>query len=351
MKRGARGILRLAALFWLCAWTAAPAWAQGSSERLFYRNAADGTPLSATLHLPPGPGPFPVVVVLSLAGVDGLAGRMEGLGWAVAVPDRRGMGGAPELELRASFQDLADDVAAARAYLESRPEIDGTTVGLVAQGGETLVGMLAAVAPPEPAFLVLVAPRGIDGAATFRLQQRRSAERRGLDMPSVEELDRLVERLSGIVAGSDPPSLRAYRIRSLLDGAPVRPYQSSSFPADLEGQVHAFSSRWWHDYLSFAPDSVLARVRAPTLVLEGDAPVVPPERNLPPIRRSLEAAPTADATVCVLPARVEHGLPPALLDALEAWLRARTAENGGPAVVPRPGADPPAGCLDTPGAG
>lgn len=342
------GALRSAPLVCLWAWTAAPAVAQGSTERLFYRNPTDGTPLAATLDLPEGAGPFPAVIVLSLAGVDGLTERLERLGWAVLAPDRRGMGGAPERELRASFQDLADDVAAARAHLDSRPDIDGATVGLVAQGGETLVGMLVAAGAPEPAFLVLVSPRGMAGAATFRLQQRRSAERRGLDAPAVDALDRLVERLSGIVAGSDPPSLRAYRIRSLLDGAPTRPYQSSSFPTDLEGQVHAFSSRWWHDYLSFAPDTVLVRVRAPTLVLEGEEPLFPLERNLPPVRRSLDAAPTGDVTICVVPGRVEHALPPALLGALEEWLRARSPLDQEAAIIPRPGADPPERCLEAP---
>lgn len=81
---------------------------------------------------------------------------------------------------------------------------------------------------------------------------------------------------------------------------------------------------------------MLARVRAPILVLEGQDPFVSFERNLPPIRRSLEAAPTDDVTLCVVTSRVEHAFPGDLLDVLEEWIDAR------------PGTDPPRACLEDP---
>ena len=325
---------------------AGPASAQARAERVTYANAADGTPLAATLHLPGGSGPFPAVVVLSLAGVQELVGGMERRGVAVMVPERRGMGGTPEMILRASFRDMAADVDAALAYLRSRPEVDAETVGMLAQGGEAMPGSMAAVEPAGPAFLVLVSPPGVRGDEGFRLQQRLAADRRGLSAEEVEELDRLVGRLAEIVRGEDEPDARARRIRALLADAPVRPQRSASFPSDVEGQVRFFSSPWWRDFFAFSPEVLLSRVGVPTLVLLGlDDPFVPFERNAPPIRRSLEAAPTDDATVCLVEGRVQHGFPAGALDAVEAWLAARVGPGG---VTARPGAPPPAACVEEP---
>lgn len=259
------------------------------------------------------------------------------------------MGGAPELELEAGFGDMAGDVAAALEHLRGRPEIDASMVGLLAQGGETMVGMAAAVAPSAPSFLVLVSPRGLPGARIFQIQQERSARSRRLDAGEAEALERQVERLLEVARSPGPPSLRAYRIRSLLAGASIRPQQSSSLPPDLEGQVRFLASRWWHDFAVFAPDTVLAQVEVPTLVLEGDDPFLALEENLPPVRSSLEAAPVGDVTLCVVPGRVEHGFPTPALDALEAWMAARLGGEAG--FRSRPEEGPPEVCLEDPGAG
>ncbi len=322
------------------------------SQRVGYDNPVDGTPLSATLALPEGKGPFPGVVALSLAGTDDLVARMAELGWAVLVPERRGMAGSPELQLRASFQDLANDVAAAEAYLRARPEVDSATVGLLAQGAETMTGMISAVAPPLPAFVVLMSVTDAPGDESFRSQQRTLARERGLGPSEVDALDRTLERLAEIVRSEPSPYTRAARIHDLLDEATVAPNGSSSFPPDTAGQAHFFSSTWWRDYFTFAPDSVLSRLDSPTLVLMGqDDPFVSPDENVPPIRRSLAAAPAGDVTLCVVAGRVQHAFTPEALDAITAWLRPRTRSAGGVRIVPRPGAERPSVCLKDPGGG
>ena len=108
-------------------------------ERVTYQNPVDGTTLSARLFVPAGEGPFPGVVLLTLAGADDLVSSLTRLGWAVLYPVRRGMG-TPEHFLQASFQNLSDDVRGATEYLRSRPEVDEEVVGLMAQGGRVWRG-------------------------------------------------------------------------------------------------------------------------------------------------------------------------------------------------------------------
>lgn len=339
-----RLLLRLLVLLVAACVAASGPLAAQRVERMEYRNPRDGTPLTATLHLPAGEGPFPAVVVLTLAGVDALAERLGAAGWAVMVPERRGMGGAPELELAVGFEEMAGDGSAALERLRARRDVQEGAVGLLAQGGETMVGTVAADSGTPPSFLVLVSPRGVGGDELFRLQQRRSARDRRLEPGEVEALDGLVEEINTIARSPGSASLRAYRIRSLLGAASVRPQQSSSLPPDLEGQVRFLASPWWHDFATFSPASALARLRVPTLAVEGDPPYLPADRSLAAVRSGLDGAPSPDVTVCVVEGRVEHAFPGALLDAVEAWLSARRPPGAGGAFRARPETPRPRAC-------
>jgi pimeloyl-ACP methyl ester carboxylesterase len=305
---------------------------------------SDGIELSGRLVLPSGKGPFPAVIVLSLAGTDDLVERFNRLGFAVLLPNRRGLGGAPELLLRATFDRLVDDVRTAQTYLRSRPEVNGAVIGLVGQGGETMVTALAAGAL-HPAFVVLVGAQGLRGDEAFRVEQEFLAAQQNFDGRSRAQLDTLVTRLDEIVAMEPNEALRELRIGGMMADAEIRlPRDPASLPLDVDGQVHFFASPWWRDFFAFDPERALHGVAAPTLALLGhDDPVAPYRRQLPGLRAGLGGAATKDTTVCLLPGLVQHAFTPATLDTIEQWLRARLAKDG---VVARPGTPRPSACIE-----
>lgn len=309
---------------------------------------SDGITLSGRLILPPGKGPFPGVVVLTLAGSDDLVERLNGLGFAVLLPNRRGLGGAPELLLRATFDRLVEDVHTAAAYLRSRPEVDGDVIGLIGQGGETMVTSLAARAAanePAAAFVVLVGASGLTGEESFRIEHDFLAAQQGYGPKERAVLDRLVTDLDEIVTIEPSESLREFRIAALMTAAEVAiPRDPAALPLDVEGQIHFFSSPWWRDYFMFEPTAALAGIGVPVLALTGlEDPMSPPHRILPGVRAGLARAPTRDATVCLLPGLVQHSFDATTLDAIGEWLRARVARG---AVTPRPGAPQPRACIE-----
>jgi dienelactone hydrolase len=107
-------------------------------------------PLPASLSLPPGAGPFPVVILLHGCGglsssrMNDWAARLNGWGYAALMLDSftpRGVTTvcAPKLQPLVTPRDRAGDVISAAVYLRSVPGIDPTRIGVLglSHGGAT----------------------------------------------------------------------------------------------------------------------------------------------------------------------------------------------------------------------
>ena len=305
------------------------------TEAVTYQNPEDGTLLSATITLQAGEGPFPGVVLLSLAGADDLVEQLLRRGSVVLRPERRGMRTIEHL-LHATFQQLANDVQAAASYLRSRAEVDPELVGVIGQGDETTAAVMAAAAEPVPAFLVLLSATGLPGPETFRIEQLSLAAQRGANRAALDDLDAYLEELVGIVLSDTSAGFREVLLRGLIAESDVQLPRSAAFPPNPRDQVSFFASPWWRDQLSFQPDQVLARLRSPVLVLTGvEDPMHPYQEHLPAIRRSLEEAPTEDVTVCLLPGRTRHSFPPEVVGVIGEWMGDRIPLAEVPEADPR----------------
>jgi hypothetical protein len=307
---------------------------------LSYRNPHDGTVLTASVSVPPGDGPHPGVVLLSIAGTGPLVERLVERGYAVLAPERRGFVSVEPL-LRATYEDLAEDVRAALTILADRPDVDGSALALVAQADDAPPAMLVTAASAAPVPLVLLAPPAFPGAETFRVEQRAQAVRAGVRGDELEALDGYVARIAEIALSRAAPYVREYRLQGLRAGSSVQLPRSAAFPSD-ERQAHFFASPLWHDRLAFDPEAALARLTSPVLVLIGaDDADTPMDAWLAAVRAGLARAPSPDTTVCRIPGRTRHAFTPEGVDAVVSWLSARAEPEGA-------GDDPPAlaGCLE-----
>jgi dipeptidyl aminopeptidase/acylaminoacyl peptidase len=128
-----------------------------------------GVKLAAVLQLPPSRGPHPAVVMVHgsgrLTATDMLStgSRLVAMGFAVLAYDKRGVGrsegeysGVGIANSEAMFDLLAADALAGVEYLETRPEVDATRIGLfgISQGG--WIAPLAASRNKSVAFVVSV---------------------------------------------------------------------------------------------------------------------------------------------------------------------------------------------------
>jgi uncharacterized protein len=125
--------------------------------------------LSYALDLPSGPGPFPAIVFGHGSGRStkdealSLASRMTRAGFAVLRYDKRGVGQstgtfeAPGLlNSDRLLPILADDMAAGVAFLRTRPEIDGSRIGLMGVSQAGWIMPLAAERSPHVRYMILV---------------------------------------------------------------------------------------------------------------------------------------------------------------------------------------------------
>jgi ketosteroid isomerase-like protein len=129
--------------------------------------SADGTSLAGTIYWPDrAPAPLPAVVLVHGSGPqdrDGyasiiavLADALAAEGRVVLTYDKRGSGSSGGNGDGASFDALADDAAAALAYLRGRKGVDADTVGLAgsSQAGWVIAKAIARGAAPSDVFLL-----------------------------------------------------------------------------------------------------------------------------------------------------------------------------------------------------
>lgn len=326
--------------------------------------------LTGTVSLPRGPGLFPGVVLVSGAGAqdrDGtlmghkrylvLADHLTRAGIAVLRYDDRGTGGSGGDLLLAGFEDLAGDALTAAAELARQPEVDASRVGFVGASEGSLVSTLAAVAPPEDlaeelkvpiAFLVLLSAPALPGEDVLVDQQLALARAAGADEATLVELEALVQEAMRVRTWRTSEAVRreelqriVFEIERLEIGGPELELPFSDQEDRRRRLADVMLSPSMRDLLNHDPRPVLGQVAVPLLALYGAHDLqVEPALHSRILREALEAAPTDDVDVRILPGlnhllqpsatglpseygKIEVALAPWVLETISTWILER----------------------------
>ncbi len=287
-----------------------------------FRNGGDS--LAGSLLLPPGPKPPVVVLAHGSSTPDRddfryYADLFARAGIAAFIYDKRDTG--PETDGGSvSLQVLAGDLAAAAAALRSRPEVDGTRIGLFgfSQGGWLLP---VVAAREEFAFLVALSGPGVTYAEVNRFADRARLLREGFSDPDQKAADRALARLDEYARrGTDPADLQ-----TVLDEAHRHPWAGRiNLPRKVPTRSDLAGHLRWLD-LDFDPAPLWRQVTAPVLLLYGELDEnVPPGRSAARIRDALDRGGNRDVTVLVYPGAGHELLPaPSLEEDLVRWMLGR----------------------------
>lgn len=332
------------------------------AEEVTFENGS--VTLAGTLTLPPGEGPFPAVVLISVSGANDrdeslmpvapmqpfrlLADALTRQGVAVLRYDDRGTGESTGVYSDASRADLAADAAAAWAFLHARADI--TSVGLLGHSEGGLIAAMVAAETPGVAFVIAMAGPALSEYELAPIQQRRIGEANGLSPDEIEHEVALAQaRLDWAIAG-DFDALRASIEEELAARyAELTPEQQAAQNpiANIVDElvVTYRTPSFAHDVL-YDPVEAWSRVACPVLALFAELDVhVPPEQNAPVLIQALAAAGNLDvATITITGANhlfqaantgaiseyphLEQAFTPTFLDALNAWLYQHVVGSG-----------------------
>ena len=278
------------------------------SEEVKFKNEAVAIELAGTLTLPQRRGNFPVVVLISGSGPQNrdeeLAGHKPFLvladfltrnGIAVLRFDDRGVGESTGDFGEATTQDFAADVQAAIDYLQQRPEINTSKIGLIGHSEGGIVAPIVASTNPDVAFMVLMAGSSLRGDQLLLLQKAKIERQMGISDP-------LIEVNQGIFDGAYKLILDRSIAQSDLKEKLSDYFTSKYGPALPANQkaalVGQLSSPWMIEFVRLDPADYLSKVNCPVLAINGSKDIqVPSDENLGRIKAVFEESDNSEVSI------------------------------------------------------
>ncbi|HVW11626.1 MAG TPA: alpha/beta fold hydrolase [Bryobacteraceae bacterium] len=297
-----------------------------AEQNVKFPSLARGIFLDGTLTIPPGPGPFPAVYLITGSGPQDrdetnlghkpfrvIADYLSRRGVVVLRADDRGTGKSNGDFSSATTRDFADDAAGAVQFLKSREFVN--RIGLI---GHSEGGIIAPMVASDPAlgakdvnFLVLLAAPGVPGDQVIIEQQMLVSRAMGVPEMLIERNRETEQKILSIARSEEDPELARSKIRAALGDFGSNPLNLLSLRLDEA------TSPWFRFLINYDPGPALRALKQPVLALDGSLDVqVPAAQNLPAITWELETGANRDYEVVKL-AGLNHFF--------------QTAETGSPA--------------------
>jgi uncharacterized protein len=320
-------------------------------EEVSYKNPEADIELAATLTIPTGKGPFPAVLLLSGSGPHDrdeslmghkpflvLADYLTRSGIVVLRADKRGVGKSGGDYSKAVMTDFASDALAGLRYLKTRLEVDSHKIGLLGHSEGGVEAPMAAAHNPDVAFVVMMAGPGVPGNQLLPEQMRLIEKAAGKSDAEIAKDVALQRDILALVDKDKDDSVLDKDLREKLAGKVPE--------AQMGMQIKAVSSPWFRGLLTYDPAPTLSQLTCPVLAINGEKDVqVPPQQNLPVIRKALESAGNKNYEVDELPglnhlfqtsktggigeySEIEETMSPVAMEKVASWILKHAGENG-----------------------
>ncbi|MBC8053316.1 MAG: alpha/beta fold hydrolase [Sphingobacteriaceae bacterium] len=278
-------------------------------EEVQYENKTAAVSLGATLTLPQGKGPFPVVVLISGSGPQNrdseimghkpflvMADYLTRLGIAVLRVDDRGVGKSTGDAGTATSADNAGDVTASLNYLKSRADIDKKKIGLIGHSEGGMIAPVVASQSKDLAFVVLLAGVGLPGDQLHRRQMEDIMRMGQVSEGDIQKMLSLNEKLYAVIKAEKGTVIIEDKLTEVV---------KATAPADAAGMaqfVKALSQPWLRYFIGFNPAPYLEKVNCPVLALNGSKDIqVAAKENLAAIEKALKQGGNKKVTVKEIP--------------------------------------------------
>jgi hypothetical protein len=281
-------------------------------EEAAFSNDQAHISLSGILTLPPGPGPFPVAVLLSGTGPQDrdesiaghrpfliLADHLTRKGIAVLRFDKRGIGKSTGNYAEATTEDFAGDAQAAVAYLKTRKDMDPKRIGLIGHNEGGMIAPIVATHSTDVAWVVLLAAPGLKGEDILLLQSELIMRVSGINEDQIARTLAFNKQTYRLARQEKDPAAFETKLNGLVQSTGMGALVP---PATLQAQVRMMVSPWFRYVLDYDPLPALQKTLCPVLALNGEKDLqVPPKENLSRIQKALQDGGNKDFQTSELP--------------------------------------------------
>lgn len=272
-----------------------------------------------TLTYPKGGGSFPGVVLIAGTGAHTrdagmslhktllvLADHLTRQGFAVLRYDKRGVGlTGGEAHPGSTTDDYAADVLAAVRFMKLQTNVAPSKIGLVGHSeGGIIAAMVAAEAPSEIKFVVMLGGTGLPGIDLKSLQDSASRRADGMPDPLIAANWKQERELYEIAASNrnHNDALAAMQAATHALSAEVKTLLEIPAQGIPNEAFEALLTPWFRRFLNLDPRIYLEKVSCPVLALIGEKDVqVPPKENLLEIEKALKRGNNRQSRVLELP--------------------------------------------------
>jgi pimeloyl-ACP methyl ester carboxylesterase len=331
--------------------------------------------LGCTLKLPTSTNTakFPLAILVSTFDAqerDGIVGEariykqlaaaLAEKGVASIRYDDRGTGNSTPTSSDYGIQEAASDLKAVLDYAKGLPEIDKTKIGFIGHGfGATLSTQLA-TRDTSIAFLVCLAPPGLDGSRLLLAESQKISELEKLDDSSLSlllELQRDLHSMAQKPATNEPQMalefddlFRSYwpRLQAAIPQANTSDIEENKASAEqlkslieekIRNDLAGLRTRFNREFLRADPSSSWMILQTPTLAMWGSKDVqVDAEKNQELLRLAMRRNPKNRVSWLVLPnlnhlfqecdtglpseyPELRQGIATSAIEAITDWLR------------------------------
>ena len=282
--------------------------------------SANGVVLAGTVAIPPGPGPFAAVVLVTGSGPQNRDEELMGhkpflvisdylarRGIEVLRFDDRGVARSTGTFGSATTFDFADDAEAALVFLAARPEVDRARVGIAGHSEGALDAAIAAARNPAVRFIILLAGPGVRGDQLLPLQAAAIGRAGGQDEATLAAVSELNRRLYDLAESENDPAVlvtegRAEAAQFLERDTRLPQAVKDELNRAIGSQMAQLATPWVRTFLRLDPADYLSQVKVPVLALNGSKDLqVPSGANLAAVRSALDKAGNPRSRVVELP--------------------------------------------------
>lgn len=271
-----------------------------------FENSIEKFPLSGTLTLPKGEGPFPAVILVSGSGPQDrneeilghkpfwiIADFLTNQGFAVLRYDDRGTGKSKGFFASATSVELATDAESALDFMRKNPKIKSDKISIAGHSEGAMIAVMLAAKRKDIHSIVLLAGPAIPGGELLLLQQYLINKANGVPEKSNQSIQRFNRKIYKIVCEENTlekaKPIIENKVRKSLKNAKEKELVGYNSKEELiQKALNNVCNPWMFYFIKYDPKNDLEKVNCHVLALNGSKDLqVPPKENLGAMQRHI----------------------------------------------------------------